>query len=427
MGLLMIQKLNAREVIEKQAHAEPHAISSYRNNQHFEETIHEAAARIMRWSGLRLQWYVLTIGGVVLIVFTLLKMFEIFIRDEPRIFLSGLGLLASWAVALGWTWLYTLEARGLSDRIITRRLCLRCGKSLLDSPTDEQGSGVCSNCCHVFNLGDYLPPTDSIEALRATRQRMDAAKQSHAAPPIALTRPVPAIRDSSPSTTSPGLSLYEDEYHFNRVMARAAARQIVFKPFALSLRFTLYGILLPTLLFTLLALNFFPLGWPFMTLMIIGCLFFLYLLGMKYLVQLSAMQCRIINHRLCLSCGHTLQDLLLDDRGFGNCPDCGHRFHTLEYKAPGEDERNPIWRDLRQELFLAEENEMSPALYATSATPYFTDQVTMEDPPGSGRRVILLTCTTCGYILEGSPTDEYGGGVCSECGKAFTRQSSTSD
>lgn len=421
MGPMMMQTAETQTVMDNPANDEPHVVSSYRDNQHFEESIQDAASRIMRWSGLRFQWYVLTIGGVVLIVFTLLKLFEILIGHEPQTFLNGMGLIVAWVVALGWTWLYSLEARGLSQRIIKKRLCLQCGHSLLDSATDDYGSGVCSNCCHVFNLGEYLPPTGGIEALRTIRQGLEEARRSQAAPPIPLTRPVPAIRDLSPSTPSPGLSLYKDEYHFNRVMARAAARQLVFKPFALSLRFTLYGILLPSLVFTLMVLNFFPIGWPFTTMMILGCLFFLYLLGMKYLAQLTVMQCRIVKFRLCLSCGHSLEDAQLDEKGIGACPKCGQRFHALLYKAPEMGERNSAWQDIWRELFLGYESENYSEHQSPTVTQYFAEQVKLEDPPGSGRHVRLITCASCGYILEGSPTDENGRGICSECGSDFIR------
>lgn len=42
-------------------------------------------------------------------------------------------------------------------RIVTNRLCVKCAYSLLHTPTDCQGNGVCPECGHAFNEGVYRP------------------------------------------------------------------------------------------------------------------------------------------------------------------------------------------------------------------------------------------------------------------------------
>jgi hypothetical protein len=420
MGSVMTQTVETREVIEQQAQAEPHAISAYRDHQHFEETIHEAASRITRWNGLLLQWYVLTVGGVILIVLTLLKLFAMEIIVEPGAFLSGPLLLVGWTLALSWTWLYNFQVRSFSQRIIDKRLCLRCGKSLLDVSVNEHSCGVCPTCCVVFKIGEYIPPTDCIEALRRTRMRIGPLRRSRSGPPKSLRLPRAMPTLPHPHIEPRHTDLYQSQRQFNRVMNHAARRLILHQKGAVSFRIGLYVGMLPVIMFFLLYLLLSAeqlFVQAFLVFATIGQTMIL----MIFFVMGAVTRSRILRYRLCLSCGHPLKGVCVDDRGVGACPECVRPFHAQEYFAPGLHDRNLLWQENRQALFHPSHSE-SITSSTPSNTPYFADHVMLEDPPGSGHRKLLCSCKSCGYILEGTPSDEYGHGFCSECGARFTRQ-----
>jgi hypothetical protein len=399
-----------RETIERGAEAEPRAVSAYRNFQHYDEAMADAAERIARWRGLRLQWAILTIAGVALIVLTVIKIIELNVLPEGEAILNGWMLLIAWAAMLSWTWLYNGAVARLSHRIIVRRLCLHCGTPLRDVPADAQGAGVCPRCLHVFHVGEYTPPTDCIEALRLARQRTIFLRRPPVAYP-ASPRRIAASRILNPPFVTdprcgPWLGLYENRRHFDRVINRAATRLVLHR---IQGRSVLLGALcgaLPIML-VIAALFYFQVTAP---VLLVALAMITVLTMLPVAVFHTAQRCRILDHHLCLSCGHSLKGAQVNNYGCGRCGECGRAFHAREFVPPGSSVCSPGWRATRQFLFAS-----------------LRDDATSPPAPESWRTLepvapILephLHCAVCHYDLTGTPVDPHGQGRCSECGTPF--------
>lgn len=393
-------------------------VSSYKTQEQFDAALEAAAQRLARWRGLRLQWYLLTIAGVVLIVLTIIKVIISAISAESDAFIPTNYLLWAWAIAVGWCLLYFRSMRRLSDRIIDRRLCLRCAASLLDAETDEHGNGVCPRCCCVFSLGDYTAPSQNIATLQAAKQRV-----KDRLPPV--LEPTPPQGTKPVRIVVPRGGLYRNRRHFDQVMHQAAKRLLIHGGGLVSLQIGLIGGALPVavVFFVAYAINaertllFGILG--------IGILFAAVLIGVTVWALADASRARLINRRLCLACGYSLHGLRTDRRGCGRCPECGRPFHPEEYTAPEVGAQNTDWQMARRILFRELNTSIDPD---DGPEPHWGQSpqiVLIGYPPtvADPQREFVSEfphCRHCGYSLVGTPRSKGGTGICSECGKPFS-------
>lgn len=393
-------------------------VSSYKTQEQFDAALEAAAQRLARWRGLRLQWYLLTIAGVVLIVLTIIKVIISAISEESGVFIQTSHLSWAWLIGVTWCLLYFRSMRRLSDKIIDRRLCLRCAASLLDAETDEHGNGVCPRCCSVFSLGDYTAPSQNIAALQAAKQRVrDRLPPVLEPPPPQGARPVRIV--------VPRGGLYRNRTHFDQVMHRAAMRFLTHGRGLVSLQIGLIGGALPATVFFFVA---YAIGveWTLLFgILGIGLLFAAVLIGLTVWAHADAARARLINQRLCLACGYSLHGLRPDERGCGRCPECGRPFHPEEYTAPEGDAENTDWqiarrilfRDLNASIDPDDDAELhwgrSPKIVLIGYPP------TVADPQRESVSE-FPQCRHCGYSLVGTPRSKRGTGICSECGKPFS-------
>ncbi len=398
-------------------------VSSYKSQEQFDAAIEAAAQRLARWRGLRLQWYLLTIAGVVLIVLTIIKVIISAISAESGAFVPTNYLLWAWVIAVGWCLLYFRSMRRLSDKIVDKRLCLRCAASLLDAETDEHGSGVCPRCCSVFSLGDYTAPSQNIAALQAAKQRVkDRLPQVLDPPPPQGAGPVRIV--------VPRGGLYRNRTHFDRVMHRAAMRFLTHGRGLVSFQTGLIGGALPATVVFFVAYAIGAERTLLFGILGIGLLLAAVLIGLTVWGHADAARARVINQRLCLACGYSLRGLRTDQQGCGGCPECGRPFHPEEYTAPEGDAQNTDWQMARRILFrelnasIDREDDaerhwgQSPQIVMIGYPP------TVADPQ---REFVseFPHCRHCGYSLVGTPRSKRGEGVCSECGKPFRLNRST--
>ena len=392
-------------------------LSSYKSQEQFDEALEAASQRLARWRGLRLQWYALTVGGVLLIVLTIIKLFTELVSIEPEIFIPSAYFWWAWVVALAWCGLYFRSMRRLADKIIEQRLCLRCGASLIETDTDEYGHGVCNRCCSVFCLGDYMAPSQNIAGLQAVIQRVkDRMPPVLEPPPPHGARPVRIV--------VPRGGLYRNRSHFDQVIHQAAKRCLIHGRGLASLQMGLIGGALPaTALFFVLYLM--GVKWVLLFgILGLGILIAAVVIGLSLLAHADATKARLINQRRCLACGYSLNGLRIGQRGCGKCPECGRPFHPEEYTAPAEGEENTNWQMVRRILFresnasIDQEDDAerhwgeSPQIVMIGYPP------TVADPQ---REWIseFPHCPHCGYSLVGTPRTKGGYGICSECGKPF--------
>ncbi|MCZ6836399.1 MAG: hypothetical protein O7G85_11550 [Planctomycetota bacterium] len=412
---MMVLVVNTRESIQQLAEAEPEGASAYRDHAQFEETMNQAADRIARWRGLRLQWFALTVVGVVLATLTILNLLAYFVISGIENFINPAVLMLAWTLAIGWTWLYRAQLDRIADRIIEKRLCLQCGKSLLEEPCDEDGVGVCSTCCHVYHLDEYTPPGSCVQALRTARAKTASLHE----PPLVypeIPRMQPAtIRLEPPDVTNPAnspfLGLYENRKHFHNVMDDAS-RRILFQRFS-GLHFlvsALLGMIPPLALF----------AWCYfyetkLVLMIGAGIGGMWLYLSIYVWGYDSIRRRILIDNLCLGCGYELVKLSTNDHGCALCPKCDRPFHLNTYRPPGTDVQNPNWRETQQTLFESLE-ALKAQLESDQRESVHRPELKQRQRPPSRPHLI---CRSCGYDLVGSPVDELGQGHCSECGHDF--------
>ena len=328
-------------------------VSSYKSQEQFDAAIEAAAQRLARWRGLRLQWYLLTIAGVVLIVLTIIKVIISAVTAESGVFIPTNYLLWAWTIAVGWCLLYSRGMRRLSDRIIDKRLCLRCAASLLDAETDEHGNGVCPRCCCVFSLGDYTAPSQNIAALQVAKQRVkDRLPPVLEPPPPQGAKPVRIV--------VPRGGLYRNRTHFDQVMHRAAMRFLIHGRGLVTLQTGLIGGALPATVVFFVA---YAIGveWTLLFgIFGIGILIAAVLIGLTVWARADASRARLINQRLCLACGYSLRGLRTDQRGCSRCPECGRPFHPEEYTAPAEGAEQTNWQMVRRILFRESNASVDP-------------------------------------------------------------------
>ncbi len=393
-------------------------VSSYKTQEQFDAALEAAAQRLARWRGLRLQWYLLTIAGVVLIVLTIIKVIISAISAESGVFIPTNYLLWAWLIGVTWCLLYFRSMRRLSDRIIDRRLCLRCAASLSNTETDEHGNGVCPRCCSVFSLGDYTAPSQNIAALQAAKQRVkDRLPPVIEPPPPQGAKPVRIV--------VPRGGLYRNRSHFDQVMHRAAKRFLIHGRGLVSLQIGLIGGALPATVFCFVA---YAIGveWTLLfSILGIGIPIAAVLIGLTVWAHADAARARLINRRLCLACGYSLHGLRTDQRGCGRCPECGRPFHPEEYTAPEADAQNTDWQLARRILF-RESNagidpDNDPELH-WGQSPQIV-MIGYPPPVADPQREFVSEfphCRHCGYSLVGTPRSKRGTGICSECGKPFS-------
>lgn len=393
-------------------------VSSYKTQEQFDATLEAAAQRLARWRGLRLQWYLLTVAGVVLIVLTIIKVIISAISAESGAFIQTNYLLWAWAIAVGWCLLYFRSMRRLADRIIDRRLCLRCAASLLNTETNEHGNGVCPRCCCVFSLGDYTAPSQNIAGLQAAMQRVkDRLPPVLEPPPRQGARPVRIV--------VPRGGLYRNRTHFDQVMHRAAMRFLIHGRGLVSLQTGLIGGALPATVVFFVA---YAIGveWTLLFgILGIGLLFAAVLIGLTVWGHADASRARLISQRLCLACGYSLHGLRTDQRGCGRCPECGRPFHPEEYTAPAVDAENTDWQMARRILFRELNASIDPDDDAELYGGRSPQIVLIGYPPtvADPQREFVSEfphCRHCGYSLVGTPRSKRGTGICSECGKPFS-------
>ena len=213
----------------------------------------------------------------------------------------------------------------------------------------------------------------------------------------------------------PLLGLYEDRHQFDQVINRAASRLILHNDGGIPVIIGVFAGSVPLLLFFLES-SWLGLRWSWLA---GGLTLFLSVLVAYFLVQHYLNRSRILDYKLCLSCGYSLKGQRTNDHGVGRCPECSRIFHAREYVPPGTDVRNPDWQETRRKLFDSLiRDDPAQLVFPDDHEP---DLHSVEDPPGSGKRVRLRRCAACSYIIEGSPVNEKGQGVCSECGTTFTR------
>ncbi len=202
-----------------------------------------------------------------------------------------------WIAIIGMIIGYHAWKRHQHDRIVKKRLCLRCGMSLLQQPVDEQGTGVCPRCERDFNLGEYRRPTENRGA---------------------------------------GFQGYIDESHFDKSMY-AAAEQIR-KTRGANLEFELLG-------WSWLALGIsfgvkFVFGFNLLKWLPWDLPFHLFWLGIVFAwsgiwaFRVQRLKPSIVGHRLCFNCGYSLLHALVDATGQGRCPECAQEFIMNQYTKP---------------------------------------------------------------------------------------------
>ena len=124
----------------------------YRHRREFDQAMAGAAAHLIesrllfgRWTGTLL-WF-------ICLLFLCLGVWFFF--ANPRLMTTRwIAFLVPNVYAC---WLST-RSRRLGRKIAAKRLCLRCGYSLLGAPTDDEGWGQCSECSTRFNIAYYRRP-----------------------------------------------------------------------------------------------------------------------------------------------------------------------------------------------------------------------------------------------------------------------------
>jgi len=381
----------------------------YNSQLDFEQTIEAAAERIARWRGLKLQWYILTVGGVVLIILSIIYAFTSVISTKPLPFLNATQLAWAWLLALTWCGLYFHAMRRLKDRIIEDRLCLRCGVPLKVIETDEDGAGLCPGCNTVFNISEYQSPSQYISTLHAVKQRVHA-QWSHA---IELPNTPPS--NEPVKIFIPIGGLYENRSHFDKIMKRAADRVILNCQIPLRVIITIFAAAITTSIFVFFLLPFSK-GWHIPLLAAI--LLVLLAVISNFFIQRAAAMAKLINNTLCLSCGYSLRGLTTNEFGCGNCPECGRQFHLQEYTPPPEETENPDWQLAREIIFGRSKIYNDAEIVDPGQASSYVEFAAYPPPPPATARS-SLQCQFCGYSLVGTPKSDEGIGVCSECGKPF--------
>lgn len=382
----------------------------YNSQIDFEETIEAAAERIARWRGLRLQWYILTVGGVILIVLTIIYAFTSTISFKPIPILNATQLAWAWLIALTWCGLYFHAMRRLKDRIIEDKLCLRCGESLKVIEIDEEGEGLCPGCNTVFNINEFQSPSQKINTLRAVKQRVHDQLYRL----IELPNIPPSIKPVK--IVIPIGGLYENRSHFDRIMKRAAARSLLVASFPAKIIFMIIEVTVPVITISYFLFPFLSTVWY---ILINGSIIFAVLiLPATYFIHQSFQVAKFINRKLCLSCQYPLHGLTTNEFGCGNCPECGRQFHIQEYTPPPEEIENPDWQLAREIIFGRSKIYNDAEIVAPGETSSYVEFVAYPPPPPETDRA-SQQCQYCGYSLVGTPKSDEGIGVCSECGKPF--------
>lgn len=384
----------------------------YNSQLQFEETIETAAERIARWRGLRLQWYILTVGGVILIVLTIIYAFTSVISSKPLPFVNAMQLGWAWFIALIWCVLYFHTIRRLKNRIIEDRLCLRCGETLKEIVIDEIGSGLCPGCNTVFNINEYQTPSQYVKALQAAKQRV------HDQWPSVIELPKlkpPSIKPVK--IVIPIGGLYKNRAHFDRVMKRAAARLLLGASFPAQIIFMIIGVIVPVIAITYFLFPFVSTVWYI--LLYGGLVFAVLILPATYFIHQSFQVAKFINRKLCLSCLYPLHGLPANEFGCGNCPECGKQYHIQEYTSPPEEIENPDWQLAREIIFGRSKIYNDAEIVAPNETSSHVEFVAYPPPPPETDRA-SQQCQFCGYSLVGTPKSDEGIGICSECGKPFS-------
>jgi len=384
----------------------------YNSQLDFEQTIEAAAERIARWRGLRLQWYILTVGGVILIVLTIIYAFTSTISSKPIPILNATRLAWAWLIALTWCGLYFRALRRLKDRIIDDRLCLRCGEPLKIIEIDEDGAGLCPGCNAVFNISEYQSPSQKINTLRAVKQRV------HDQLPRVIKLPRTPPSTKPVKIVIPIGGLYKNRSHFDRIMKRAAARLLLGSPFPAQIIFTIIGVIVPVIAITYFLFPFAATAWYI--LLYGGLLFAVLILPATYFIHQSFQVAKFINRKLCLSCLYPLHGLTTNEFGCGNCPECGRQFHLQEYTPPPEETENPDWQLAREIIFGRSKIYNDAEIVAPGESSSYVEFVAYPPPPPETDRA-SQRCQFCGYSLVGTPKSAEGIGVCSECGKPFNQ------
>lgn len=117
----------------------------YINRTHFDCALHKVMRRIHPSLVLPLFW---------IASLTPPAAFAVFVASRRS--LLGPALVLGVLVPV-FMWLLTRKAL-LARRIVARRLCFRCGYSLVQSPVSEQGTGTCPECGNTFLLAHYRRP-----------------------------------------------------------------------------------------------------------------------------------------------------------------------------------------------------------------------------------------------------------------------------
>lgn len=380
----------------------------YSSQVDFEETIEAAAERIAKWRGLKLQWYILTVGGVILIVLTIIYIFTSTISSKPLPFLNATQLAWAWLIALTWCGLYFHAMRRLKDRIIEDKLCLRCGEPLKVIEIDEEGEGLCPGCNTVFNINEFHSPSQKINTLRAVKQRV----HDQLASVIKLPNTPPSTKPVK--IVIPIGGLYRNRSQFDRTMKRAADRLLLSESVNVRIIFTLIGAIIPASAYILFA---FTLSTGWYILLVAGLPLVGLALLATYLIQRVARIARFINNKLCLSCGYPLHGLITSGNGCGRCPECGRKYHLQEYTTPPRDTDNPDWQLARRVIF-GRSTIMNDDLELPGESFSYVEFAAYPPAPPETDRA-SQQCQFCGYSLVGTPKSDAGIGVCSECGKPF--------
>ncbi len=365
---------------------------------------------ILVWMLICLQWYILTVGGVILIILTIIYAFTSTVSTKSIAFVNASHFGWAWLIALSWCGLYFLAMKRLKNRIIEDRLCLRCGEILKLIELDEDGDGLCPGCNTIFNICEYQGPSQSAGRLLAVKQRV----VDHFPSTIELAKP--KLPSAEPiKIVVPIGGLHRNRTHFDRTMKQAADKLILGGEIPAKIIFMLIGTLIPTIPIIYFFAPNTSAGWKL--LIFIGLPVASLFIVSYYFIQKTALVARFINHYLCISCGYALRGLETDEFGCGKCPECGRKFHPEEYTPPPREVENPDWQTARLIIFGRNNIEDDDEAIRGETSYQFEFLAYQPEPPDSDRAD--KRCQFCNYSLVGTPRSQDGIGVCSECGKPF--------
>lgn len=273
----------------------------YRDAAEFNKAMDAAAQSIRTTAGPDILGNVIWWGLIAILIFLYLAdgVFGWELRTD---LIPGVDLVKPlWLVVVAMIVLHFAWKRSRQPRILRKRLCLRCGTSLVNKPVDDDGGGVCPQCEREFNLGEYQRPNEN------------RGRDFHG---------------------------YIDASHFDKAIYSAAEqirkmRGLGFESDLMGWCWLGLGVYFGgAVLFDWDFFDWIPWDAP------VNLIWFITLLlwGGWYARRVRKLQPKIIDQRLCMNCGFCLLGAPIDDADLGRCSECGCVFTTAQYQRPPADE-----------------------------------------------------------------------------------------